>query len=99
MPASPPHTPARKPGKAGNVENGQHAKQSAQDLTVYTDGSVTKDPSGKGFTVKQGATTVHEDSATSSLTMEGEAVTHALRWTASRSLSDHTCHHPQSQIQ
>ena len=50
------------------------------DLTVYTDGSVTKDQSGWGFTVKQGATTVHEDSAaytisTSSLTMEVEAVT------------------------
>ena len=29
---------------------------------VYTDGSVTKDQSGWGFTVKQGATTIHEDS-------------------------------------
>ena len=53
-----------------------------QDLTVYTDGSVTKDQSGWGFTAKQGATTIHEDSAaymvsTSSLTMEVEAVTHA----------------------
>ena len=39
--------------------------------------------SGWGFTVKQGVTTIHEDSAaytvsTSSLTMEVEAVTHAL---------------------
>ena len=55
----------------------------------YTDGSVTKDQSGWGFTDKQGATTIHEDSAaytvsTSSLTMEVEAVTHALRWIASR---------------
>ena len=32
------------------------------DLIVYTDGSVTKDQSGWGFTVKQGATTIHEDS-------------------------------------
>ena len=61
-----------------------------QDLIVYTDGSVTKDQSGWGFTVKQGATTIHEDSraaytvSTSSLTMEVEAVTHALRWIASR---------------
>ena len=60
-----------------------------QDLIVYTDGSATKDQSGWGFTVKQGATTIHEDSApytvsTSSLTMEVEAVTHALRWIASR---------------
>ena len=30
---------------------------------VYTDGSVTTDQSGWGFTVKQGATTIHEDSA------------------------------------
>ena len=56
-----------------------------QDLIVYTDGSVTKDQSGWGFTVKQGATTIHEDSAAytvsaSSLTMEVEAVTHAFRW-------------------
>ena len=60
-----------------------------QDLIVYTDGSVTKDQSGWGFTVKQGATTIHEDSAaytvsTSSLTMKVEASTHALRWIASR---------------
>ena len=42
-----------------------------------------------GFTGKQGATTIHEDSAaytvsTSSLTMAVEAVTHALRWIVSR---------------
>ena len=30
-----------------------------QDLIVYSDGSVTKDQSGWGFTVKQGATTIH----------------------------------------
>jgi len=36
-----------------------------QDLIVYTDGLVTKDQSGWGFTVKQGATTIHEDSAAS----------------------------------
>ena len=60
-----------------------------QDLIVYTDGSVAKDQSGWGFTVKQGATTIHEDSAaytvsTSSFTMEVEAVTrHTLRWIAS----------------
>ena len=55
-----------------------------QDRIVYTDGSVTKDQLGWGFLVKQGATTIYEDSATytvsaSSLTMEVEAVTHALR--------------------
>ena len=45
--------------------------------------------------MKQGATTIHEDSAaymvsTSSLTMEVEAVTHALRWIASRGDSQTT---------
>ena len=45
--------------------------------------------------VKQGATTIHEDIAaytisTSSLTMEVEAVTHALRWIASRGDSQTT---------
>jgi len=34
-----------------------------QGRIVYTDGSVTKDQSGWGFTVKQDATTIHEDSA------------------------------------
>ena len=55
-------------------------KSRPQDLiAVYTDGSVTKDQSGWGFTVKQGAATIQEDIAadtvsTSSLTMEVEAV-------------------------
>ena len=56
---------------------------------MYTDGSVTKDQSGWGFTVKQGVITIHVDSAayavsTSSLTVEVEAVAHALRCIASR---------------
>ena len=51
---------------------------------IYTDGLVTRDQSGWGFTVKQGGRTVHEDSGshrvtTSSLTMEVEAVTHAIQ--------------------
>ena len=56
----------------------------------YTGGqSNPHSQSGWGFTVKQGTTTIHEDGAactvsTSSLTTEVEAVTHALRWTASR---------------
>ena len=50
---------------------------------MYTDGSVSQNKSGWGYTIKQGAKTVHEDSAahqlrTSSMTMEMEAVTHAL---------------------
>ena len=71
-------------------DQASHSKNSKpQDLIVYTDGSVTKKQSGRGFTVKQSATTIHEDSAactvsTSSLTMEVEAVTHSVRWIASR---------------
>ena len=63
------------------------------DLIIYTDGSVSREKkkSGWGFTAKQNGKTIHEDSAahehvTSSLTMEVEAVTHALQW-----LETHTC--------
>ena len=54
----------------------------------YTDGSATRDRFSWGFTVKQGGRTVHEDSGahrvtTSSLTMEVEAVAHAIQWLAS----------------
>ena len=60
-----------------------------QDPIVHTGGSVTKDQSGLGFAVRQGATAIQEDSAVYtasafSLTMEVEAVTHALHWIASR---------------
>ena len=67
-----------------------------QDLFAHTYGSVTKDQSGpRGFVVKQGATTIHEDItaftvSASSLTMAMEAVTHALRWIASRGDSQNT---------
>ena len=65
------------------------------DLIVYIDGSVSKDQSGWGFTVKQGEATIHEDSAAcmvsaSSFTMEVEAVTCALHWIASRGDSQTT---------
>ena len=55
-----------------------------QDLIVYTDGPVTTDLSQWGFTVKQGATTIHKNNAnytvsTSSLTVEVEAVTQAWK--------------------
>ena len=49
-----------------------------------------------GFTVNLSATTIHEVYTVSiySLTMDVEAVTHALRWIASRGDSyDHACHH------
>ena len=56
---------------------------------IYTDGSATRDRAGWGFTVKQGGRTVHEDSGdhrvkASSLTIEVEAVTHAIQWLASQ---------------
>ena len=58
-------------------------------IVIYTDSSVTRNRSGWGFTVKQGGRTVHEDSGahrvtTSSLTMEAEAVKHAVQWLASQ---------------
>ena len=66
-------TPARKLGKAlSRMARGKTESKiklliqengKPQELIVYTDGSVTKDQSGWGFTVKQGATTMHEDSA------------------------------------
>ena len=60
------------------------ANSKSHDIVIYTDGSVTRDWSGWGFTVKQGGRTVHEDYGaqgvtTSSLTMEVEAVTHAIQ--------------------
>ena len=63
------------------------ANSKPHDIVIYTVGSVTRDRSGWGFTVKQSGRTVHEDSGahrvtTSSLTMEVEAVTHAIQWLA-----------------
>ena len=56
-------------------------------IMIYTDGSVTRDRSDWGLTVKQGRT-VHDSGAhrvtTSSLTMEVEAVTHTTQWLASQ---------------
>ena len=58
-------------------------------IVIYRDGSVTRDQSGWGFMVKQDGRTVHEDSGahrvgTSNLSMEIEAVTHAIQWLASQ---------------
>ena len=65
------------------------ANSKPHDTVICTDGSVTRDRSGWGFTGKQGGRTVHEDSGshrvtTSSLTMEVKAVTHAIQWLASQ---------------
>ena len=77
-------------GKANaEVQMLVEATSRSHDIVIYTDGSVTRDRSGWGFTVKQGGRTVHEDSGahrvtTSSLTMEAETVTHAIQWLASQ---------------
>ena len=61
------------------------ANSNPHGIEIYTDGSVTRDRSGWGFTVKQGEGNVYEDIGahrvmTSSLTMVVEAVTHAMQW-------------------
>ena len=73
----------------GEVQMLVEANSKPHDIVIYTDGSVTRDRSGWEFTVKQDGRTVHEDSGahrvtTSSLTMEVEAVTHAIQWLASQ---------------
>ena len=70
------------------------ANRKTQDIVIYTGGSVTRDRSGWGFTVRQGGRTVHEISGahrvtTSSLVMEVEAVTHAIQWLASQRDAQH----------
>ena len=65
------------------------ANTKQHDIVIYTDSLVTRDRFVWGFTVKQDGRTVHEDSGshrvtTSSLTMEVEAVTHAMQWLASQ---------------
>ena len=69
--------------------NACRSQQQPHDIVIYADGSVTRDQSNWRFTVKQGGRTVHEDSGahrvtTFSLTMEVEAVTHAIQWLASQ---------------
>ena len=79
------------PAGANNAEVQMlvEAKSKPHDIVIYADGSVTRNRSGWEFTFKQGGRTVHEDSGahrvtTSSLTMEVEAVTHAIHWLASQ---------------
>ena len=70
-----------------------------QDLIVYTDGPVTKDQWGWGFTVKQDMITIHEDGAAStvsatSLTMEVDKkqspIIHWIAWRGDNSQTTHT---------
>ena len=66
------YTNVRKLGKAlsrtasrqnGVRDQASHSNSTLQALIVYSDGSVTKDKSGLGFTVKQRTTTTHEENA------------------------------------
>ena len=71
------------------IYTSMYANSKLHDIVIYTDGSVTKGRYGWGFTVMQGGRTAHEDSGahrvmTSSLTMEVEAVTHAIQWLTSQ---------------
>ena len=65
------------------------ANSKPHEIVIYTDSSVRRDKSCWGFTVKQDGRSVHEHSGahrvtTSSVTMEAEAVTHAIQWLASK---------------
>ena len=72
-------TDARKLGKAGRewpagkteseIKLLIQENSRPQDLIMYTDGSVTEDQSGWGFTVEQSATTIHEESAAYTLSL------------------------------
>ena len=83
-------TPAWPAGKTNaEVQMLVEANSKPLDIVIYTDDLVTRDRSGWGFTVKQGGRTVHKDNGahrvtTSGLTMEVEAVTHAIQWLASQ---------------
>ena len=71
IPTSLQDTPATKLGKAllrwpaGKTESEIklliQENSKPQDLIVHTDGSVTKDQSGWGFTVKQVVITIHKE--------------------------------------
>ena len=65
------------------------ANSKPHDIVIYTDGSVTRDQSGWGFTIKQAGRTAHGDNGahratTSSLTIEIEAVTNVVQWLVSQ---------------
>ena len=82
-----PEWPARRVN--AEVQMLVEANCKPHEIVIYTDGSVTRDRSGWGFTVKQGGRTVPEDGGThrvtnSCLNMEVEPVTHAIQWLASQ---------------
>ena len=57
------HCRERSAGKANaEVQMLLEANSKPHDIVIYTDGSVIRDRSGWGFTVKQGGRTVYEDS-------------------------------------
>ena len=60
------------------------------DIIVYTDGSVTKDQSGWGFTVKQGATIIRKEGGSGHprwiISRGNSQTTHAVNFTDRKSL-------------
>ena len=72
--------------QGGRRDRESHCRK--QQATGY--GSVTKDQSGWGVTMKQIAITIREDNVTCCATTSMETVTPALRWTAPRSDSQTT---------
>ena len=106
IPASLRDTPARKLGKelprTASRQNRvrDQASQSRKQQTAVSHSvhwwPMQSPKTRMSFTVNLSATTIHEVYTVSiySLTMDVEAVTHALRWIASRGDSyDHACHH------
>ena len=80
---------------AGKNQVKKERKKKKKDLIAYTDGSVAKDQSEWGFTVKHGVTIIHADGAASDmvstfcLTTDVEAV-NSNGWAASRGDSQTT---------
>ena len=92
--------------RKANAEVQMHVEANSKphDIVIYTDGSVTRDRSGWGFTVKQGGRTVHEDSGTQSHNLQpdhGGRSSHTCNTVASLSAwrTDYTCHHSHRLIE
>ena len=70
------------------------ANSKPHDIVIYTDGSVTKAVHGQaGWKDCTKSVSGAHRVTTSSLTLEVEAVTHAIQWQASQRDAQTTCHH------
>ena len=99
------HCPASPAGKTESqikLPIQKTANSKPQDVTVYTDSSVTKERSRRGFTFKQGATTIHEvQCCLYGLNLQlanGDGSSHPCPPLDcnNKLQSDHTCHHPHA---